>query len=47
MVRIEEEDLKKGIWEPLPGPMSRTMPVERAKIGGIRAEEPVRASCSC
>lgn len=31
---------------PLPGPISRTIPVERARMGGIRAEEPVRASCS-
>lgn len=47
MVVIAEVLGKKESWEPAPGPMSRTTPVERARTGGIRAEEPVRVSACC
>lgn len=36
---------RRGIWEPVPGPMSSTMPEAVLRSGGIRAEEPVGSTC--
>lgn len=40
-MEVMDGDVRRGIWLPVPGPMSRTVPVAVWRRGGIRAEEPV------
>jgi hypothetical protein len=35
-----EGDVRRGIWVPVPGPTSRTVPLAVFRSGGIRAELP-------
>ena len=43
---VIEGEVSRGIWVPVPGPMSSTIPEAVRRIGGIRAEEPTGSGIS-
>lgn len=43
---LMDGDVRRGIWVPVPGPMSRTTPLAVRRSGGIRAEEPTGSGTS-